>query len=251
MKVSVVISVYQSHGATARQARHFARMALPDDVEFIFVDDGSDPPHRAEDYDLPNLQVLHTGNDLAWTQGLGRNLGAERARGEYLLMTDMDHILSREAIEAMRAFDGPYMNFPRYFGVLLEDGTLTQDAGALREYGLAPRRFARGGRKLYASVHQNTFAIRRELFWELGGYSRWSCTRGYHPGPRQGDDCHFYTKWKHWARDHHAPPVMGPPIYVFPIGEYHVAGSTNPLGLFHDLDHESKVPQHKEAQRGR
>lgn len=240
MKLSVIISVYQSYGATQRQARHFAKMALPDDVEFIIVDDGSTPPHRIEDYALPGLRLLYTNNDLAWTQGLGRNLGAKEAQGEYLLLTDMDHILSREAIEAVRGFDGAYMNFPRYFAVLLEDGTLSQDLAVLRQYGLHESRFVRGGKPLYASVHQNTFAMRRSLFLELGGYSRWSCTRGYHPGSKQGDDCHFFTKVKHWLRDHDAVPIMGPPIYLFPIGEYHVRGETNPLGLFHSLDHGRK-----------
>jgi len=43
MKLSIVISIYQSHEIVRRQALHFAKMGLPDDVEFIFVDDGSDP----------------------------------------------------------------------------------------------------------------------------------------------------------------------------------------------------------------
>ena len=65
-KVSVVISVYQSYEIVRRQLIHFQKMNLP--FELIIVDDGSEPPIEGASY--------QTGNKLAWTQGLGRNLGA-------------------------------------------------------------------------------------------------------------------------------------------------------------------------------
>jgi len=237
MKLSIVVSIYNSHGVLARQAKYFKRMALPNDVEFVFVDDGSDPPFDIRDYDLPNLSIYATGQKLAWTQGLGRNLGAEKAQGEYLLMTDVDHIISREAINWARGYHGSKAQFKRFFGVLLEDGTLTQDLTTLASYGLDVKHL-KPWRGLYASVHMNTFAIRRDIFMELGGYNPRYSLVGYHPVTRSGDDCHFNTKWNHYAVQHDLPTDLGPSIYMFPIGRYHIRGETNPMGLFHNLSYD-------------
>ena len=44
VRVSIVISVYNSHGAMRRQMRYLASLGLPGDVEIIIADDGSSPP---------------------------------------------------------------------------------------------------------------------------------------------------------------------------------------------------------------
>ena len=238
MKVSVVVSVYNSHGALARQIKHFNKMRLPDDVEFIFIDDGSNPPFRREDYELNNLSIYATGNTLAWTQGLGRNLGAEKAVGEYLLMTDIDHILSHDAIEDVRWFTGDRMSFKRYYGILTEDGDLTQDLEALEAYGLDLQRI-KGN--LWAGSHLNTFAMRTALFWELGGYDPKHSLVGYHPISRKGDDCYFNTKWRKYAKRHAVQVAEGAGIYMFPNGRFHKDGDLNPFGLFHSLHQREEV----------
>jgi hypothetical protein len=224
--VSIVISVYNSHEIVRRQALWLARMGLPDDVEFVFVDDGSIPPLDPDEYRLHNLRLLATGNRLAWTQGLGRNLGAEQARGEYLLMTDIDHILSRRAIDAVRAYRGSKLIFRRQIGVLDAQGTLRQDRATLAEWGYV-------WDKLDASVHGNTWAMPRRDFLDLGGYDRATCERGYHPASRQGDDCYFNSKWNK-AHQGETPDV-GPDIYLFPLGRFNATGDLNPFELFHGL----------------
>lgn len=238
IKVTIIVSIYNSHGVLARQIKHLHSMALPEDVEVIIVDDGSRPPFARQDYDLNNLSIYRTDNQLAWTQGLGRNLGAAKARGDYLLMTDADHILSRAAIEDARQFAGDRLMFPRFFGVLLEDGTLSQDLPVLREYGLDVDHLGRRG--LYASVHLNTFSIRRATFEHLGGYDPEHSLVGLHPVSRRGDDCYFNTKWNHFAQERGIEIVLGSPIYMFPIGRFHIRGETNPMGLFHNLSYDGK-----------
>ncbi|KKT34565.1 MAG: hypothetical protein UW23_C0034G0004 [Candidatus Collierbacteria bacterium GW2011_GWA1_44_12] len=42
MKLSIIIAFYNSHEAVKRQVKYFSSMDLPDDIEFILVDDGSD-----------------------------------------------------------------------------------------------------------------------------------------------------------------------------------------------------------------
>lgn len=240
MKLSIIISIYNSHEALSRQIKYFSKMNLPDDVEFIFADDGSDPPLMGE---MKNLTIVPTKNKLAWTQGLGRNLAVSLAKGEYLLMTDIDHILSKEAILVAKEFTGDRMNFRRYFAVLLEDGTLTQDIPTLIEYGFDPARL-NTHRKLYASVHGNTFAIKKSTFDMLNGYDKRYCTWGFHPVTRRGDDVNFNKRWRRYAGASNVELATGPDIYMFPIGRYHVNGDLNPKGLFHDL-HQKEEIQYK------
>lgn len=237
MKLSIVIAFYNSHGVVARQVKHFKAMNLPDDIEFVFMDDGSNPPHNVTDYDLKNLRIYATNDKRPWTQGLARNAGAKLADGEYLLMTDIDHILSKEAIMASYNFTGDKMVFRRYFGVLLEDGTLTQDPAILEKYGMQMERFGTV-RGLYASVHGNTFAMKKSTFELLGGYQKEICERGY----RQKDDGIFLHAWKKYATKLGILQITGPDIYIFPIARYHARGDKNPMGLFHNLSHE-QVPQ--------
>lgn len=241
MKLSIIINFYNSHGVVARQIKHFAAMNLPDDIEFIFVDDGSSPAHNLADYNLKNLRLHHTNEKRPWTQGLARNAGAALARGEYLLMTDIDHILSKEAIMASYEFTGDKMIFPRYFGVLLEDGTFSNDLKVLEEYGMPMERL-QTKRGMYASVHGNTFAIKKSIFDFLGGYEVKISSRGYH----QREDGVFRNEWYKYSVKKGTTQVTGPAIYIFPIGRYHKRGDKNPFGLFHDLSHEQK-PQPQKA----
>lgn len=227
MKLSIIISVYQSYEIVRRQLLYFNKMNLKD-VEIIIIDDGSNPPIEGAKY--------QTNNKLAWTQGLGRNLGASKAKGEYLFMTDIDHIISKESIEDALKFNGNKMIFRRQIGVLLEDGTLSQDEEILKDYGWK-------GDKLDASVHGNTFVIKKEIFDQLGGYDPKTCEVGYHPKSRKGDDCYFNSKWNKTFRGE--SPVVGRDIYMFPIGRFHKDSDLNPKGLFHNLSQKEEVIAYK------
>jgi glycosyltransferase involved in cell wall biosynthesis len=237
MKLSIVIAFYNSHGAVTRQVKHFSAMNLPDDIEFIFVDDGSNPPHHLEDYSLKNLHLVHTHDKRPWTQGLARNIGSKKAKGEYLLMTDIDHILSREAIMDSYNFSGDKMIFPRYFGVLLEDGTLSQKQKDLEEYGMDMNRL-NTKRGLYASVHGNTFTMKKSTFVLLGRYDASHCLFGHHAANKQGEDSVLNRRWNHYAVKNNITLAVGSPIFMFPIARYHVKGDKNPHGLFHNLSQE-------------
>ena len=237
MKLSIVIAFYNSHGAVARQVKHFAKMKLPNDIEFVFVDDGSNPEHRAEQYSLKNLKIVYTHDKRAWTQGLARNKGAQEAKGEYLLMTDIDHILSYNAIMASYNFDGDKMIFPRFLAALLEDGELTQDPKTLSTYGLDLERL-KTKRGLYASYHGNTFTMKRSTFINLGMYDERNCTFGHHAGSRQGEDSALNRKWNRYANANNIQIAVGPSIFIFPIGRYHKDYDLNPLGLFHNLSYD-------------
>ena len=174
IKLSIVIAVFQSYEAVRRQVLYFAKMNLPDDIEFVFVDDGSCPPIEFPLNVLKNCTVYETHDERPWTQGIARNKGCEIAQGEYILCTDIDHILSLEAIKACYEYTGSKMIFPRFLAVLDENGNLTQDPNIMFEYGLDPARLE-SKRGLYASYHGNTYCMPRKLFWELGGNDERHC----------------------------------------------------------------------------
>ena len=239
MKLSVVLCVYESYGVVERQMKYFKNMNLPDDIEFILVDDGSNPPHPM--YDLKNLRIHYTNDKRAWTQGLARNAGVKVAIGEYVLCTDIDHILSYEAIMDVYNFTGDKMIFPRFLAILDENGILKQDTETLLDYGLDPLRLT-SRRGLYASYHGNTYGIKKSTFELLGGNPEHCCTRGYHALSRGGEDSAFAHKWNKYAEKNNIKIAVGSKIYIFPIGRYNVNYDLNPKGLFHTLNYEA-VPQ--------
>jgi len=227
MKLSIIISVLNSPEIFRRQLIHWTRMNLPDEVEFIILDDGSDVPLKGE---MRNLIIHPTNDKRPWTVELARNLGARMARGEYLLMTDIDYIIPRDAIDSALTLTEDKMRFKRQFGVLDESGDFTQDFDVLRKYGLLESRIE--GRGTNLPPHPNNFVMRKETFWKLGGYQEDLVDRPY---PNKGDT-YFKRTWaKAYDRGQVTMRVSRPTLFMFPNGQYCGDVDFNPLGLFHDL----------------
>jgi glycosyltransferase involved in cell wall biosynthesis len=225
MKLSLVIPVLDSHEIVRRQLLHFERIGLPVDTELILVDDGSDPPIATRQCRVP--VIIHRTHDTRpWTWALARNAGARIASGEYLLMFDLDHIVTRELLDFVHGFGGHKVQFLREMAVLDEEGRFTQDRDVLERYGL-PRKNG-----LQVGPLPNNFAMRRDLFWELGGYREDLVERAY----PQGEDRLWKKTWYEYQRrsgnqaDRHRPT-----IYVFPVGKLVGDVDYNPQGLFHGL----------------
>jgi len=236
MKISIVIPVLNSHEIVRRQVLFFKSMDLPDDVEIIYVDDGSDPPFKQENYDLKNFRFIWTHDKRPWTWALARNRGAEAANGEYLIMTDLDYIIPKELIEFVRNFDGQYMGFRREFGVLTVNGTFTQDIDILESWGYDRSRYHERGFSMPA--HTNNFALLRSLFFEMGGYRE---DRIGLPYP-QGEDNDWRKKRRRWEKAGKLKLLaddLRPVIYMFPNGRWGGDVDFNPFGMFHNLSRKS------------
>ncbi len=232
MNLSIIIPVLDSHEIVRRQLAHFDRIGLPDDTELILVDDGSTPPHIE---DRSYLRILRTRDYRPWTWALARNRGAREAYGRRYLMTDIDHILSRDLIDYCAGYKGQKIQFKREFGVLLEDGTFTQDHQTLMAYGLPAERIANKGARV--PPLPNNFSMRRDIFWELGGYREDLFDRPY----PQGEDRLFKKAWQNWiAAGKGQVDTYRPTVYMFPGGYYCGDVDHNPFGLFHDLTRKTR-----------
>lgn len=240
MKLSLIVPVLNSHEVVRRQLLHFSRLDLTD-TELIIVDDGSDPPLQATVLDTlrkvgSDLHVrVHCTNDRRpWTWALARNAGARIAQGEYLLMFDVDHIVPGPAIRFLKSFTGKKVQFIREFGVLDEDGKLTQDRQVLADYGLPLNK------GLSLGPLPNNFAIRRDLFWELGGYREDLVEKEY----PQGEDREFRSAWRTYEKRHGVEGccvcTQRPRIYMFPNGKYVGDVDGDVKGLFHKLSRKTE-----------
>lgn len=232
-KLSLIIPVLNSHEVVRRQLLHFERMGLPTDTELIIVDDGSDPPlkevvtSKSRNF---QIKVWPTCDTRPWTWALARNAGARIATGEYLLMFDVDHIVPSFAINFIREFTGLKVQFVREFGVLDENGVLTQDREVLADYGL-PR-----GKGLCIGPLPNNFAMRRDLFWELGGYREDLVEKPY----PQGEDRAFRSAWRTFDPTGEKVCTHRPRIFMFPNGKYLGDVDADPKSLFHNLSRKTR-----------
>jgi hypothetical protein len=172
MKLSIVIPVLNSHEIVRRQLLHFYNIGLRG-TELILVDDGSGPPSRTTS---ASSRRFSTNDKRPWTWALARNAGARIAKGDYLLMFDLDHIVTRKLLDFVRGFKGHKVQFLREIGVLDEKGRFTQDRDELLKYGLPKENGLKVG------PLPNNFAMRRDLFWELGGYREDLVERAYPQG---------------------------------------------------------------------
>lgn len=154
---TLVMAYYENAGMLRE---HYARwLELPAPVrahlQVIVVDDGSPTASAFNALDpgqwvtlkmgLARLQLWRMGVDVRWNQDACRNIAAREAATEWLLLTDMDHVVPRETWEAlMRGTCKPAIAY-RF---------ARQDAPDRTPY----------------KPHPNSWAITRSLYWQAGGY---------------------------------------------------------------------------------
>jgi len=230
MKLSIIFPVLNSHEIVRRQDLHFAKMGLPNDIEILYIDDGSDPPIES-----PNV-AYRTNDKRPWTWALARNKGARVAKGEYMLMADLDYIIPKDVIMTVYAFDGDYMSFKREFGVLDENGNFIQDIDVLASYGWDKSRHETRGFSL--PPHPNDFVIRRALFFQMGQYREDLVEKPY----PQGEDNEWKKRRKRWeVKKLLTVSNIRPTIYMFPNGRWCGDLDYNPFDLFHNTTRKTKA----------
>lgn len=234
IKVSIIIPVLNSPEIVKRQILHFEKMPLPDDVELIIVDDGSDIPITTESK-LP--RIIYTNDKRPWTSSIARNTTAPLAKGEYIIFADCDHIITKEIIDKVRNFNGDFMRFNRAFGVLDEEGNISQDLEVLRQYGLSDHRIKKYG--TFLNPHRNQYATRKDFFINvMKGYDENLVLTKPYP---QREDGNFSRRWDvlyEAGQVKDFDDLVGyehrENILMFPSGKYSESGDVdfNPFNLF-------------------
>jgi glycosyltransferase involved in cell wall biosynthesis len=240
MNLSVVMPFLNSDEIVRRTIKFWGRMDLPNDIEFIIVDDGSTPALTDSSFGLLdliadlklNLRIFETHEYRPWTSSAARNRAAKIAKGRNLFLVDGDYIISREALERARKFNGDRLGCRREFGVLTEDGTFTQDTDTLIEWGIPPSRIRK--RKTRIPTHPNQFIMRRELFLAMGGYDEDRIFNATYP---QREDNEFKRRTRQWEQEGKLvwSEEDRPTIYMYPNGQFCGDVDYNPFGLFHTL----------------
>lgn len=110
-KVSVVVPVYNPGPAIEPCIASLVGQSLPiDQVELIFVDDGSTDGTSARLDEVAathaNVRVIHI--PASGAPGRPRNVGLAEARGEYLHFVDADDVLAPRALEWLTAMAGEH-----------------------------------------------------------------------------------------------------------------------------------------------
>lgn len=237
IRLSLVIPFLNSHEIVRRQIIHYKRMDLPDEVETLFMDDGSDPPLQLPDDPPRNFHIIPTNEFRPWTSSMARNTAARRyAKGKYLLMTDGDYIVRRADVERALRFDGDRLGFRREFGVLDENGEFKQDWDTLVAWGLPRKRLEEKG--IHIPTHPNNFVMKATLFAEMGGYDEERILTRTYP---QKEDNAFKAKLMAFIAAGKATKCEEDRtrLAMFPNGQYCGDVDANPFELFHTLTRKS------------
>ena len=228
IQLSIIVPVYNSHRVVKRHIKHYTKMNQSNAIEIIFMDDGSDPPLKEYfiNHRLRNFYIYPTGDKRPWSNPCAKNLGVKISEGEYIFITDVDHILPKETVLQAYEFRGDKMGFTRSFAVLSNNGDIFTDPESLFKYGMNKRRYRRRGGRVYQ--HTNTFVMRKKVFKEIGGYKEYLCNKGIQA---HRDDSRLYSDYrKHVAKGRCQPEVTGGEVHVFP------ASASDPKKLFHRLN---------------
>ncbi|MDO4162837.1 MAG: glycosyltransferase [Bacteroides sp.] len=174
MRYSVIIPVYNRPDEVDELLQSLTTQTVKD-FEVIVVEDGSSVPCQAVTEKYQHTLDLHYYTKPNSGPGQTRNYGAERSRGEYLIILDSDCILPPGYLAAVEqelqtapadAFGGPdraHASFTPIQKAINYSMTSFFTTGGIR-----------GGKKKMDKFYPRSFnmGVRREVYLALGGFSR-------------------------------------------------------------------------------
>lgn len=174
MRYSLIIPVYNRPDEVDELLESLTRQHFQD-FEVLVVEDGSSVPCESVVYRYATSLDIHYLKKANSGPGQTRNFGAERSRGEYLLILDSDCVLPPNYLDAIEAelqkepadaFGGPdraHESFTRVQKAINYAMTSFFTTGGIR-----------GGKKKMDKFYPRSFnmGIRREIYQDLGGFSK-------------------------------------------------------------------------------
>lgn len=174
MKYSFIIPVFNRPDEVDELLESMTQQTLKD-FEVIIVEDGSERDCKAVADKYANRLDLHYFAKKNSGPGQSRNYGAERAKGEYLIVLDSDVVLPPGYMQAVDdelqrepcdAFGGP--------DAAHESFTDTQKAISYSMTSFFTTGGIRGGKKKLDKFYPRSFnmGIRRDVYLRLSGFSK-------------------------------------------------------------------------------
>lgn len=156
--VTLIYPYYENPEFFARQLAGWSEypLSLLKHVRFVVVDDGS-PRNPAADVvrraaPVTGLSLYRIGVDVRWNWLAARNIGAHHAREGWLLLTDMDHVVTEDVLRSV------------VYG--------RHDESTIYRFS----RVEHTGQQIHP--HPNSWLMTRRMFWKIGGYDE-ACS-GYY-----------------------------------------------------------------------
>jgi predicted glycosyltransferase involved in capsule biosynthesis len=106
--VTLVMAYYENAGMLREHYRRIREMSalVRDMLSVVIVDDGSpNSPAFAEDLRGAALQVYRVREDIRWNQDACRNIGVRHAETNWVMLTDIDHMLDQKSWEHLLSRD--------------------------------------------------------------------------------------------------------------------------------------------------
>ena len=174
MRFSIIIPVFNRPDEVEELLQSLTAQTVSD-FEVIVVEDGSSIPCKEVCEHFSDSLDLHYYNKKNSGPGQSRNFGAERSKGEYLIILDSDVVLPQGYLAAVEseldatnadAFGGPdraHSSFTDVQKAISYSMTSFFTTGGIR-----------GGKKKLDKFYPRSFnmGIRRDIFLRLGGFSK-------------------------------------------------------------------------------
>lgn len=148
--ISIVFAYYENPSMLALQWKEIAAYpaSIKSAIEILVVDDASPRTPAASvtrPRGLPRHRVYRIEKDIPWNQDAARNIGAHEAHGQWLLLTDIDHVVPASTLEGLLAA-------PLDSSVFYSFGRVKFDSGESRE------------------PHPNSYFMAKNMYWDIGGH---------------------------------------------------------------------------------
>lgn len=190
--LTLCLSYYRQPLMLARQLAEFEK--YPSGIQIIVVDDGSPEPARevlaaASAALRSRLKLYRIDVDLQWNREGARNLSAQKATTDWLLMADLDHVLPAQAAAHLVEYDpSPHFwhRFPRWRQGKADETRMKDTIARDVEFG-------------EIKPHIDSYLLTRQMYWSINGYDEdfVGCLGG-------GTDFLRRLEW------HHGAPLLMP-----------------------------------------
>jgi glycosyltransferase involved in cell wall biosynthesis len=156
MKLTLIMPYYNNARMLAYHYEKWAGFSTETKMMFdvVIVDDGSQiiqAVNVPRPEGLPRIRIYRIKEDKDWNWCGARNLGAKVADGEWLLLTDMDHLVPEGTVRGVCAKADPTKAY-KFTRLCLPDMKYMVDENGVPK------------------PHANTWCMTQKLFWTIGGY---------------------------------------------------------------------------------